>query len=105
MSSAGRLPRLQAEELLLPRPLPRRITRSVSFLVVLAWLVQMGLLVRSVASTGNVSLAADLSRYGTSAQWKGIYYRGDKIGFSVGHTEPTETGYQLREDSRLHLAL
>ncbi len=56
-------------------------------------------------SGGAVTLAADLSRYGTSAQWRGIYYRGDKIGFSVGQTVPTDTGYEIREDGRLQLAI
>jgi transglutaminase-like putative cysteine protease len=86
-------------------PIPRRIARVASIGIILAWIVQMGWLVRSVAQGESVTLAADLSAYGTSAQWRGIYYRGDKIGFSVGQTEPTATGYLLREDSRMHLAI
>ncbi len=43
--------------------------------------------------------------YGSSAQWRGIYYRGDKIGFSVGQTTPTDTGYEIREDGRLQMTL
>ena len=49
--------------------------------------------------------AADLAHYGSSAQWKGIYYRGDKIGFSVGQTRPTYDGYEIREDGRLQMTL
>jgi transglutaminase-like putative cysteine protease len=52
-----------------------------------------------------VALAADLARYGSSAQWRGVYYRGDKIGFSVGQTTPTEDGYEIREDGRLQMVL
>jgi transglutaminase-like putative cysteine protease len=52
-----------------------------------------------------VALAADLAHYGSSAQWRGIYYRGDKIGFSVGQTTPTDSGYEIREDARMVLIL
>jgi Transglutaminase-like superfamily len=72
--------------------------------VVVAWLAQMGILVRK-ATESPVALAADLARYGSSAQWKGIYYRGEKIGFSVGQTIPTKGGYQMLEDGRLQLNL
>ena len=54
-------------------------------LVLLAWVVQMGVLVnRSYLQAASVNLAADLARYGSAAQWKGVYYRGEKIGFMVG---------------------
>src|SRR5207244_10417472 len=68
------------------------------------WLVQMGVLFRSIrASTMN--LAGDLSRYGSSAQWKGVYSRGDKIGFMVGQTIPTADGFELQEDGRIQMTL
>lgn len=89
----------------LVRPLPRVLTRSLSVLAVAAWLVQMGVLVRASYFSPAVSLAADLAHYGSSAQWKGIYYRGDKIGFSVGQTTPTDGGYEIREDGRLQMTL
>jgi hypothetical protein len=86
------------------RPLPRRLARALSVLAVAAWLVQMGVLFRSIqASTFN--LAGDLSRYGSSAQWKGVYSRGEKIGFMVGQTVPTADGYELQEDGRLQMTL
>ena len=87
------------------RPLPRPAARVVSVLVLVAWVVQMGLLVRQAASSSTVALAADLANYGSAAQWRGIYYRGDKIGFSVGQTTPTDSGYEIREDSRMVLIL
>jgi transglutaminase-like putative cysteine protease len=86
------------------RPLPHGLSRSLSALVVLAWLGQMGLLYRSIqASTTN--LASDLSRYGSSAQWRGVYSRGDKIGFMVGQTVPTADGYDIQEDGRIQMTL
>src|ERR1043165_9711344 len=86
------------------RPLPRGLSRSLSALVVMAWLGQMGLLYRSIqASTTN--LASDLSRYGQTAQWRGVYSRGDKIGFMVGQTLPTADGYEIQEDGRLQMTL
>src|SRR5260370_22034567 len=85
-------------------PLPRGLSRSLSALVVLAWLGQMGLLYRSIqASTTN--LASDLSRYGSSAQWRGVYSRGDKIGFMVGQTGPTADGYDIQEGGRIQMTL
>ncbi|PYQ44948.1 MAG: hypothetical protein DMF77_05850 [Acidobacteria bacterium] len=86
------------------RPLPRGLSRCLSALVVLSWLGQMGLLYRSIqASTTN--LASDLSRYGSSAQWRGVYSRGDKIGFMVGQTVPTADGYDIQEDGRIQMTL
>jgi len=87
------------------RPLPSRLTRPLSLLVMLAWIVQMSVLVRAAYFGTPVALAADLARYGAAAQWRGIYYRGDKIGFSVGQTVTTEDGYELQEDGRLQMAL
>src|SRR5262249_1729055 len=65
------------------RPLPRRLTGPLSVLLVLAWLVQMGALVHHAYLRNGVALAADLGNYGSSAQWRGVYYRGEKIGFTV----------------------
>jgi transglutaminase-like putative cysteine protease len=87
------------------RPLPRPAARLVSILVLVAWALVMGALVRRAASPSSVTLAADLAHYGSSAQWRGIYYRGDKIGFSVGQTTPTDSGYEIREDGRMLLIL
>jgi Transglutaminase-like superfamily len=85
-------------------PIPRAMSRPFSLLIVVAWLLQMGLLVRRAYET-PVALAADLARYGSAAQWKGIYYRGEKVGFSVGQTLPREDGYQVIEDGQLQLNL
>ena len=87
------------------RPLPARLARVLSALVVLAWLVQMGVLLRRAFADTPLALAADLASYSGQAQWRGIYYRGDKIGFSVGQTTPNDDGYEIREDARLSMTL
>jgi hypothetical protein len=87
------------------RPIPQALSRPLSVLVVVLWLVQMGALVRRAYLQTPVALAADLSQYGASAQWKGIYYRGEKVGFSVGQTIPQEGGYEVKEDAQLQLNL
>jgi transglutaminase-like putative cysteine protease len=88
------------------RPLSRPLSRTLAWLILAAWAVQMGVLVnRSYLQAASVSLAADLSRYGTAAQWKGVYYRGEKIGFMVGQTVPTDDGFELQEDGRLQMLL
>jgi transglutaminase-like putative cysteine protease len=88
------------------RPLPASWARIGGLLVLAAWAVAMGFLIdRSYLQAGPVSLAADLARYGRDAQWKGVYYRGDKIGFVVGETVPTADGFELREEGQLQMAL
>jgi len=52
-----------------------------------------------------VNLATDLARYGTAAEWRGVYYRGEKVGFSVSQITPAGDGFELREDARLQMAL
>src|SRR6185436_11763151 len=65
----------------------------------------MGFLVQASLRGSPVALAADLARYGSAAQWKGVYYRGEKIGFMVGQTVPTSDGFELQEDGQLQMAL
>jgi len=88
------------------RPLPARVTRVLSMLTLAAWAGVSGLLVyRSYVRASAANLATDLSRYGAEAQWRGIYYRGEKIGFTVGQTLPTDTGFEIQEDGRMQIAL
>jgi transglutaminase-like putative cysteine protease len=88
------------------RPIPRWLSRLASALIVAAWLGQMGLLFnRTFLQASSLNLAADLSRYGTSAHWKGVYYRGEKIGFVVGQTLATSDGFELQEDGQLQMAM
>lgn len=83
-------------------PLPRTVTRPLTVLILILWVGTIGTLARR---STPVSLATDLSRYGTTAQWRGVYYRGDKIGFTVSQTVPTADGFELQEDGRLEMTL
>jgi hypothetical protein len=90
----------------LMKPLPRAVTRPVSFLILAAWVGVMGVLVqRSYVQASPTNLATDLARYGSAAVWRGIYYRGEKIGFTVSQTVPTDEGFELQEDGRLQMTL
>jgi transglutaminase-like putative cysteine protease len=74
--------------------------------VLLAWAITMALLLtRAYVQARSLNLATDLARYGTSAEWRGIYYRGEKIGFTVSQTTPTAGGFELQEDARLQMSL
>ena len=82
------------------------LSRPFSALILVAWFGQMGVLVdRAYLRSTAGALAAELGRYEAGAQWKGIYYRGEKIGFSVGRTVVTNDGYDLEEDGRLQMVL
>ena len=88
------------------RPLPRAVTRPISFLILAAWVGVMALLVhRSYIQASSLTLAADLARYGSTAVWRGVYYRGEKIGFTVSQTVSTDEGFELQEDGRLQMSL
>src|SRR5690606_15624585 len=88
------------------RPLPARVTRVVSVVTLAAWVSVTGLLVhRSYSRASAANLAADLSRYGSEAHWRGIYYRGEKLGFAVGQIVPLEAGFEIQEDGRMQMAL
>jgi transglutaminase superfamily protein len=88
------------------REVPRSVSRPLTVIVLVAWAFMMGsLLRRSYLQASSVTLAGDLGRYGSSAQWKGIYYRGEKIGFSVGQTVPEADGYELQEDGQIQMTL
>jgi hypothetical protein len=52
-----------------------------------------------------MNLATDLARYGTAAEWRGVYYRGEKIGFTVSQTTPKGDGFEIEEDARLQMSL
>ncbi len=88
------------------RPLPPKVTGPVSIAVLVAWVATMAALVnRSYLQASSTNLATDLARYGSEAQWHGVYYRGEKIGFTVSQTVPTADGFELQEDGRLQMTL
>lgn len=86
--------------------LPRSVTRPLSLLILAAWVGSMALLVsRSYIQASQGTLATDLARYGPTAMWRGIYYRGEKVGFSVSQTIRTDDGFEIQEDGRLQMTL
>ena len=87
------------------RPLSRAVTRPVSVLVLVAWVATMAVLMNRSYLQTSLNLATDLSRYGSTAQWRGVYYRGAKIGFTVRQVLPTDDGFQLEEDGQLEMTL
>src|SRR4051812_46773144 len=88
------------------RPLPRRLTASLSYAVLIIWAGVMAVLVnRAYLQASSATLATDLGRYGASATWRGVYYRGEKIGFTVNQTVKTGDGFDLDETGRLQMAL
>ncbi len=87
------------------RPLPRSVTRPLSLVALVAWIVTMGMVVNRTYLQASPNLATDLARYGTTAQWRGVYYRGEKIGFTVSQVERTDEGFELLEDGRLQFSL
>src|SRR3954469_18922069 len=88
------------------KPLPRSITRPISVLLVIAWIASMGLLVkRSYLDAAAANLATDLARYGSNAEWRGVYCRGEKIVFTVSQAVPVDDGFDLQEDGRLQMSL
>ncbi len=60
---------------------------------------------RSYVQASPANLATDLARYGSTAVWRGVYYRGEKIGFTVSQTTRTDDGFELQEDGRLQMNL
>jgi len=88
------------------RTVPRRVSRPASLIVLLAWAVTMGVvLTRAYVQARSLNLATDLARYGTAAQWRGVYYRGEKVGFTVSQTLPADEGFVVQEDARLQMSL
>src|SRR5687767_6939840 len=66
----------------------------------------MGVMInRSYLQASSRNLATDLARYGSTAQWRGVYYRGEKIGFTVSQVQATDDGFELQEDGRLQFSL
>jgi transglutaminase-like putative cysteine protease len=50
-------------------------------------------------------LSENLARYGSTAIWNGVYYRGEKIGFTVRQTTRTDEGFELLEEGQLQMSL
>jgi hypothetical protein len=70
-----------------------------------AWVLTMAVVVNRSYLQASPNLATDLARYGPTAVWRGVYYRGEKIGFLVSQTTRTDDGFELQEDGRLQMLL
>src|SRR4030095_6730708 len=86
--------------------------RTSSLCVVIAWLCVMALVIHHSYIRASASLATDLARYGSSAQWRGVYYRGEKVGFTVSQTvslsdrnSADDAHLELQEDGQLQMSL
>jgi transglutaminase-like putative cysteine protease len=74
--------------------------------ILIAWGAMMAaLLNRSYLQASTANLATDLARFGSAAAWRGVYDRGEKIGFTVTQTLPNDAGFELEEDGRLQMSL
>jgi hypothetical protein len=82
--------------------LPKGIAAPLSLITMILWVGAMALVVRKATEQTALALTSDLAGYGERARWSGIYYRGEKIGFSVSQmTERPEGGFRLQEDGQL----
>src|SRR6476646_2663454 len=87
-------------------PISRPVTQAASIAILLAWVLAIGRVVqRSYLQASPAHLATDLARYGSEAAWRGVYYRGEKIGLTVSPTLAAGDGFELQEDGRLQMAL
>ncbi len=76
--------------------------------MVVLWIGVMAVLIHRSYIEASGNLATDLARYGSSAQWRGVYYRGEKIGFTVSQTVPVDGedgALELQEDGQLQMSL
>jgi hypothetical protein len=87
------------------RALPRRATRLFTIVILAAWAVTIAALVNRSYLQASPNLATDLARYGSQASWRGVYYRGEKIGFTVSQTTAEGEGFVIEEDGRLQMSL
>ncbi len=99
-------PRPLIERLLTRWPaFPRGLSIPLSLLTLVVWTGAMALVVRKATEQTALALTSDLAAYGERARWSGIYYRGEKIGFSVSQMTERPGGFKLQEDGQMLLTL
>ena len=83
------------------------LKQSIGLAVVVFWCVMNVLLFKRQLWAPPpplfVSAAEGLTE--ASQEWWGVYYQGEKIGFTSQTIEPNQDGYQLRDESLLRLNL
>jgi len=90
------------------KPMSKAVTRPLSIFMVVLWVGVMAALIHRSYVEASGNLATDLARYGSSAQWRGVYYRGEKLGFTVSQTVPVDGedgALELQEDGQLQMSL
>jgi Transglutaminase-like superfamily len=83
------------------------LKQSIALAVVLFWCVMNLLLIKRQlwAPSSPVFVSGAGAIREASQEWWGIYYGGEKIGFTSQTIEPNHDGYLLRDDSLLRLNL
>ena len=83
------------------------LKQSIGLAVVVFWCVMNVLLIKRQlwAPPPPLFVSATEGITEASQEWWGVYYHGEKIGFTAQNIEPNQNGYQLRDESLLRLNL
>ena len=83
------------------------LKQSIGLAVVVFWCVMNLLLIKRQVWAPPPPLFVSATESFTEAtqEWWGVYYQGEKIGFTSQSIEPNQNGYQLRDESLLRLNL
>ena len=83
------------------------LKQSIGLAVVVFWCVMNVLLIKRQLWAPPPPLFVSATETLTEAtqDWWGVYYQGEKIGFTSQRIEPNQNGYQLRDESLLRLNL
>jgi Transglutaminase-like superfamily len=83
------------------------LKQSIGIAVVVFWCVMNVLLIKRQlwAPPPPLFVSATETLTEASQEWWGVYYHGEKIGFTSQSIEPNQRGYQLRDESLLRLNL
>ena len=87
----------------------RTIFNLLGLAIVLVWIVLMGMQIKKVSYSGGEGRKIDENDLMTIddvlREWKEIYLKGKKVGYSVSIIRPIEEGYYLQEEIFLKLNL
>ena len=83
------------------------LKQSIGLAVVVFWCVMNLLLIKRQlwAPPPPLFVSGTEALTEASQEWWGVYYHGEKIGFTSQSIEPNQHGYQLRDESLLRLNL
>jgi len=87
----------------------RRLFTLFGILIVAFWLVMMGFLIKRLEFTGagseNLSAAEMGDIDSAQKEWKEIFLKDRKVGYSISFIRPFEQGYYIQEEVFLRLNL